>query len=509
MSSKHLYVLTGVLALIGAAIFLYKTLILNFPLLATDMVPVWRVEATITFEARGRPVKLNFFIPSSSAELPVYDQSFITRNYGFVTQSAGANRRAVFTISRAEGRQTLFFRTKARRLKPEFRPYAAPPPARTPSGYIGAELQAANSIVESVRPRAADTESFISLIIARLINARRGDEASLLMSGSRSPRIKAVTAVRLLRHAGIPARVVNGVLLKEERRKAPLVFWIEAYFGNNWVPFDLEDANVGVETNRLPWWRGASRAIEAQGATNIRVNFAVIREFDQALRSAVQHARQSSGKMIDFSLFSLPLQTQQVYKILLMVPLGIFFLVVLRNVVGVKAFGTFMPVLIAMAFRETLLLWGVVLFSLIVGIGLAIRFYLEHLKLLLVPRLAVVVMVVIMVMMLLSLFTHQLGLDRGLSISLFPIVIMTMTIERMTIVWDERGAAEAMTQAAGSLGIATIAYLIMSNPYLEHLFYVFPELLLFVVGATLLLGRYKGFRLMELFRFKVLAVRKR
>jgi hypothetical protein len=138
-----------------------------------------------------------------------------------------------------------------------------------------------------------------------------------------------------------------------------------------------------------------------------------------------------------------------------------------------------------------------------------VRFYLEHLKLLLVPRLAVLVMVVVITMMILSLLTHNLGLDRGLSISLFPIVIMTMTIERMTIVWDERGAGEAMKQAIGSLIIATIAYIIMSNSYLEHIFFVFPELLLLVVAVTLLLGRYKGFRLMELTRFKVLATRSR
>ena len=112
-------------------------------------------------------------------------------------------------------------------------------------------------------------------------------------------------------------------------------------------------------------------------------------------------------------------------------------------------------------------------------------------------------------MMILSVLTHNLGLDRGLSISLFPIVIMTMTIERMTIVWDERGAGEALKQALGSLIIAALAYAIMSNRYLEHLFFVFPELLLLVVAMTLLLGRYKGFRLMELTRFKVLAPRSR
>ena len=61
-----------------------------------------------------------------------------------------------------------------------------------------------------------------------------------------------------------------------------------------------------------------------------------------------------------FSLLSLPLHTQRVYRMLLMVPVGAFLLVILRNIIGIITFGTFMPVLIALAFRETQLLWGIV-----------------------------------------------------------------------------------------------------------------------------------------------------
>jgi hypothetical protein len=96
------------------------------------------------------------------------------------------------------------------------------------------------------------------------------------------------------------------------------------------------------------------------------------------------------------------------------------------------------------------------------------------------------------------------GLERGLSVALFPMVIMTMTIERMSIIWDERGPVEALQQGMGSLGVAALAYLVMTFRYTEHLFFVFPELLLVLLAATLLLGRYTGFRLLELFRFKVL-----
>ena len=45
----------------------------------------------------------------------------------------------------------------------------------------------------------------------------------------------------------------------------------------------------------------------------------------------------------------------------------------------------------------------------------------------------------------------------------------------------------------------------MSIRYVEHLVFVFPELLLILLAAALLLGRYSGYRLLELQRFKALA----
>ena len=140
-----------------------------------------------------------------------------------------------------------------------------------------------------------------------------------------------------------------------------------------------------------------------------------------------------------------------------------------------------------------------------VAIGLLVRFYLEGLKLLLVPRLATVVIVVILTMTMISIVSYKLGFDRGLSVALFPIVILAMTIERMTIVWDERGPKEAMTQAMGSFFVAVLCYLLMNLAIVQHWVFVFPESLLLVLAATLALGRYSGYRLVELPRFRVLA----
>jgi archaellum biogenesis protein FlaJ (TadC family) len=83
-------------------------------------------------------------------------------------------------------------------------------------------------------------------------------------------------------------------------------------------------------------------------------------------------------------------------------------------------------------------------------------------------------------------------------------VIIAMTIERMSVVWEERGVADAIRAGLGSLAIAIAAYIFMGLTWLEHLMFTFPELLLLVLAVVMLAGRYTGYRLLELTRFKAL-----
>ncbi|MEL7471669.1 MAG: 7TM domain-containing protein, partial [Pseudomonadota bacterium] len=151
------------------------------------------------------------------------------------------------------------------------------------------------------------------------------------------------------------------------------------------------------------------------------------------------------------SLLQLPIDLQLVFRVLFLIPVAALIIVLLKQVIGIPAFGTFMPVLIALAFRETELLTGIFLFTIIVGAGLAMRAYFAQLKLLLVPRLASVLIIVTFLMMAIALIGQNFNIPLGLSISLFPLVILTMTIERMSTVWEEAGAKDALQKAGGSL----------------------------------------------------------
>ena len=72
------------------------------------------------------------------------------------------------------------------------------------------------------------------------------------------------------------------------------------------------------------------------------------------------------------------------------------------------------------------------------------------------------------------------------------------------LMMEERGAADAVRAGLGSLLIAVAAYAFMGLPWLEHIVFTFPELLLVVLALVVLAGRYTGYRLTELRRFKAL-----
>jgi 7 transmembrane helices usually fused to an inactive transglutaminase/Inactive transglutaminase fused to 7 transmembrane helices len=505
MPQRHLIILVALLASLGLGLFAYKVAILEFPLQPAKTTTIWDVEVHLTFSGKKKPVKLSLLIPRNTRRYSVVNENFISQSFGLTTNTDEANRQAVWAKRSVQGKQSLFYRGTVRRVVSKEDPPVTEFPQVPAPELTGAKLEAATAVLREVEAKSADTSTLISELLTRIREVDSDPILQVLMNSKTTPEERLQVFTQILALAKIPARVAHGIQLKETLDTAPIIHWIQIFEKGLWKSYDPATGLPEIPDDYFTWWRGTIPMMEVTGADNVEATILIAPNQEAAIQSAIVRSQLATPKLLEFSLFSLPLETQTVYRVLLMVPLGALLLVLLRNVIGLKTFGTFMPILIALAFRETQLLWGIVLFSLVVAMGLGIRFYLEHLKLLLVPRLASLLILVVMLMAFLSILSHKLGIDRGLSIALFPMVILTMTIERMCIVWEERGPQEALQQGLGSLAVATLTYLTMSLPFLEHLLFVFPELLLIILAGTLLLGRYSGLRLLELKRFKALA----
>lgn len=503
MKVGHLLFLALGLTVVGGGLFVFKWQVLGFPIDANRDADTWTVEARVAFERPSAgPVKATLRLPQAPPGFVIFDEQFISRGYGLTTGGGAGARQATWAARRARGEQALYYRATLFRTLRQEAPdistaFPAVPVLEPPYDSALQEL------VSQAREESADIATFAA---AAMRIVRSGESTVRLFLGNRPETAEqAALVLDILHSARIPSRAIQALRLADDRRDVPLEHWIMVHNGDGWLYFDPRDGSRGLPSDLLIWSWNGDPVLEVEGGRGAELSLSMRHTIEDALRVAELRAELKHPRILEFSLLDLPLQTQSLYSILLLVPLGAFLVVVLRNVVGISTFGTFMPVLVAMAFRETKLLNGLVLFVLIVAVGLSIRFYLERLRLLLVPRLAAVLTVVVLLMGLVSVMSHRLGIEVGLSVALFPMVIIAMTIERMSITWEERGPADAMKEGLGTLAAAAVIYVVMITPEVRYFVLVFPETLLVVLAGILLLGRYTGYRLTELTRFRALA----
>jgi 7 transmembrane helices usually fused to an inactive transglutaminase/Inactive transglutaminase fused to 7 transmembrane helices len=489
------------LILTGLVITAYKAYELGLPLSPDQNTDVWTIQAQVSFKGKGGPAKLSLFIPENTPGFMLLDEDFISSRYGLTIAKTHENRRADWAIRRAKGAQTLYYRISVARsnLKAD---WESKPEFPDPPDYEEPFASAIRAIIEDVREESADVESYTLELLKQLNSRSPNENVELIRDQASNSAQWTGEIINVLKGVRIPARIIWGIDITDSANDTSLRPLLQVHNSSNWLTFDPETGSEGIPANFLVWKVGDKGVSDLDGGNDLDLKFSVTRTYAELIDVARQGAAKRDSFFSKFSLLSLPVQNQNAYQVLLMLPLGALLVVFLRTLIGLKTFGTFMPILIAMAFRETQLFWGVVMFSLIVSIGLMIRFYLEKLFLLLVPRLASVLVIVVILMLLISMITNQLGVERLLSISLFPMVILAMTIERMSITWEETGAREAILQGVGSLFVASLGYLVMTNENLMYLIFVFPELLLVVLGLCLWMGGYTGYRLTELVRFK-------
>tara|TARA_R110002096_G_scaffold93181_2_gene210259 strand:- start:701 stop:2182 length:1482 start_codon:yes stop_codon:yes gene_type:complete len=483
------------------AIFLHKSIQLDFPLVPDKETEAWTVQARLSFDANKRNVKAMLYIPSLTPGYSKLEEYFISGKYGLNVKQSDDNKTANWAIRKAEGEQSLYYRTTVTKSGVATKWSTVPSYPAAPS-FEEPYATAISKIIEDVRSQSADTYTFTYELISQLKSSDANENVSLIRGLADSNHEIADLVIKLLSVAHIPTRKLWTIVLTDGANNAHAKVLIQAYNGEEWLTFDPKDGSAGIPANHLVWKIGDEPFYEVINGKNVELQFSVTKSYIEVLDVAKQNAKQTGSFLGGLTLFALPVQSQNTYSLLLMVPLGALLVVFMRTFIGVQTFGTFMPILIAVAFRETQLFWGVVLFTGIVFAGLLIRFYLENLRLLLIPRLTVILIVVVTMMLLISLITSRLGIDRLLSISLFPMVILAMTIERMSISWEESGAQSALIQGFGSLVVACFGYLLMTNEHLSYLMFVYPELLLVLLGICLLMGRYTGYRLSELMRFR-------
>lgn len=498
MSSNRtpFYVLVFGLLIVGALLTWYRHVMFEVPWLPGEKRQIWSIEAQVDFEAYGKPVKVSLAIPDSQPGFQRVGEHSASPGYGLAFVEGGDGRRAQWSIRKAHGRQTLYYQVEMLADPETVESKLATPPPLHPVRLDGPHATVAKLILERARERSSDAHTLARELIYEFNQQSQG--ASLLTQ----VKPRGAWLVDLLQMAGVPAREVQALRLEDGRRRQVPLDLLQVFDGEHYRLFDTVTGRTGQEPNLLLWEYYSAPLLDIIGGKSSRVSFSMIEQEVPVNRMLEEGTLPAGQSLLDFSIHSLPLSEQALFKGILLIPVGVVIVSLLRVLVGLRTSGTFMPVLIAIAFIQTSLLTGLVGFLLIVGAGLVIRSYLSKLNLLLVSRISAVIISVIIMIAAFSVLSFQLGLTEGLKITFFPMVILAWTIERMSILWEEEGPKEVLTQGSGSLLVAVLAYLAMSNDLVRYLTFNFLGLQFVLMAFVLVLGNYTGYRLLELRRFQ-------
>lgn len=474
----------------------------------------WRLRYDVSFRAGKHGGQIRVALPNNRGASRIYEESFVRSGLSMQLVRDPRNGDRVAVVSCPRGR-------KAGRFAAEFdiRIGVAVRPSTQASRRLTAqkreryllnerEMQVGSPEAQDVVASLLEQQDEDPLLhrvhrycraSIRPADAGAASDATAVLKQKMGTAVgRARAMVALCRTAEIPARIVAGFVLHKPRNTRPHV-WVEAHDGEEWITCDPQYGRYQTRPrDYLPIRRDSVEIVTASGLQQREVEFAAF-----PIKRGPGSAPAAKAAVSDIlDLTRLPLAMRQTLAILLLLPLGALATAVFRNIIGVQSFGTFTPALLALSLLYADFWTGAAIFVLVMLAGLATRASLERLKLLMVPRLGFLLTVVVLLLVLGVSVLDYFRVTPSTQAVILPLVIVTMMIERFYVGCDEQGLRYSLKLLAGTIVIAACCFALLQWDVPGRIVVQSPECVLLIAALLMMTGRYSGYRLSELLRFR-------
>ncbi len=510
----------AILVMTASAVAFYKIIYLGYNLNAVVQAESFYLETVVEFYGHGTPIDIDLALPLNLSSQTVRDESFQNGDLRFEIHENPDERRGSWTSKGLHGNRRLSYtatvltknqkflidstimteqpipREAARELLPDTAIQCDNPEIAALADSLG--IHRDSTMLYNVRK----IFHYVTKELKYVQYSGTTDALTAYHIGEASCGGKSRLMAALARHLGIPARLVGGKILASGQSTATHI-WIELFINGYWVPFcPTNNYFAELPSEYLILYYDEKPLITHTKDINFKYFFNLKKRLvstEEGLLNLKKNPLDALNIWASFKNLSISLE---LLRIIIMLPIGVLAVVFCRNIIGIETFGTFMPALVAIGFRETGLINGIILFGLIIAFGAIIRVLLSRLQLLHTPRLAIILSAVVVFMLFLTTIGASLGFLQLARVALFPMVIMTLTVERFSLISEESGISKALLLSIWTLVVTALAYLLMSWRFLQAVVISFPESILLVIALYIYVGRYSGFRLMEFFRFR-------
>jgi len=314
------------------------------------------------------------------------------------------------------------------------------------------------------------------------------DVIEILKTGHGSKLGSNLAAITLSRAAHLPARLVSGIALSESFESPAPVYWVEIYYENKWHSFDIANGYFDhLPAEYVPFSKGKNSIVEVENLQLKSADWLIHHSAPQ--RGMFVSDNSSALQMMD--LTRLPVMVREELTVLLLLPFGVLITVLLRNIVGVRTFGTFSPTLLALAAVFVDWLTAILAFSLITALGvLGSSVALPKIKLNRTPRLSIIFTLVAIIMAFVASFIGYVSPTEQGGMILLPIVILTTLVDNIYSTLDERGLHVVALRLFWTIVAALSSLLILLQTGLGNWLLIYPEFHVFTIAIIIAIGHY-------------------
>jgi len=190
--------------------------------------------------------------------------------------------------------------------------------------------------------------------------------------------------------------------------------------------------------------------------------------------------------------------------LLLLVPVIATMVAFVRVIIGLPSLEMLVPIVLAFAFVAVGISAGVIILGAVILASFVSRTLLRKVPIMYFPKRSLSHFLLAFFVFAALTLSIILDIESIRNLSIFPILILTLLGDSIVSVQLHKSVRETVLITTVTIGLALLGYLLATSLVVRDMIILWPEVVLLTIPVNLLLGRYFGLRLSEIFRFKSL-----
>lgn len=187
--------------------------------------------------------------------------------------------------------------------------------------------------------------------------------------------------------------------------------------------------------------------------------------------------------------------------LILLLPFLATFMAIVRHVIGLPSMEMLVPIVLAVTLIATGITAGLILLVTILTGSICSRIILKKIRIMQLPKMALSLMLVSIFVFIVLLISAANGILVVRQLSIFPILIFIILSDKIVAVQMERSLRETLIITSTTICLGILGYMFLASEEIRNFVLLYPEIILLLIPVNILIGRYFGLRLTEMYRF--------